>query len=202
MFQEGGYEYDFVHAPVPNEQLCLMCTLVAREAHQVNCYGMIICRGCWRSWKGNVIVCLICSKDLEGKSLQGILAICNINHFKVYCKNKKRGCTWRGELHIWKKSAPLEEQSALIATKWEAMPTSAWTTGRNALISTLTALTRAAEQSQNERVWKLIVSSVQQTLSSECADFGCEHICQREDRLQHTKLQVHDHLQLAMTCRC
>ena len=41
----GGYDFDFV-GDVPAALQCLICTLPAREAQQVDCCGKIFCQSC------------------------------------------------------------------------------------------------------------------------------------------------------------
>ena len=101
---QGGYDYEFSEGPVPDEYLCLICTMVAREAHQINCCGKLVCSGCLEALKdvGNN-KCPTCRKNLQGRHFLDRMAVRTINHFKVYCNNSKSGCTWRGEIQAAEK---------------------------------------------------------------------------------------------------
>ena len=95
---EGGYDYEFVSDPPSHEYICLICTLVAREAQQASCCGKIFCKECLeKSMRANDN-CPHCREDLNGRYFRDMRAIRSINHLKVYCENKKGGCKWKGEL--------------------------------------------------------------------------------------------------------
>lgn len=50
--RDKAQEFEFVD-PVPDELICLICALVARDAHQVTCCGKIFCKGCLEKLDGN-----------------------------------------------------------------------------------------------------------------------------------------------------
>ena len=95
---EGGYDYEFVSDPPPDDYICLICTLVAREAQQASCCGKIFCKQCLKKSMRFNDDCPHCREDLNGKYFPDRRAIRDINQLKVYCENKKEGCTWEGEL--------------------------------------------------------------------------------------------------------
>ena len=99
---EEGYDYEFVGGPPSDEYTCLFCTLVAREAQQARCCGKIFCKQCLEKSTRVKSNCPNCCKVLKGKYCPDKRAIDNINHLKVYCKNKRDGCMWIGELHLAK----------------------------------------------------------------------------------------------------
>lgn len=45
--EAGGYDCQFI-SEVPNSLQCLICTLPARKAHQVDCCGKVFCKSCLR----------------------------------------------------------------------------------------------------------------------------------------------------------
>ena len=95
---EGGYDYEFFSDPPSHEYICLICTLVAKEAQQASCCGKIFCKECLeKSMRANDN-CPHCREDLNGRYFRDMRAIRSINHLKVYCENKKGGCKWKGEL--------------------------------------------------------------------------------------------------------
>ena len=209
MFQEGGYDYEFVNGPAPDEYLCLICTLVAREAHQVNCCGKMICRGCLEGLQKHCNnVCPTCRKDLQGKYFLDTLAIRNINHLEIYCENKKRGCTWSGELQLVEKHLKVEcsimeetkcmycgqfgSYAYISSDHWEECPdlTIDCPNSGCGVKPKRKSLEAHRQQCPKEMV------------CCEYADLGCEHVCLREESLQHSKQQVHFHLHLAIYNRC
>ena len=89
----------FVGGPPADEYTCLICFLVAREAQQASCCGKIFCKQCLEKSLRLNESCPNCREDLNNKYFTDRRAIRDINQLKVYCKNEKEGCMWKGELH-------------------------------------------------------------------------------------------------------
>ena len=96
---EGGYDYELVSNPPPDNYICPICILLARDAQQASCCGKIFCRQCIEKAARANLKCLRCHEDVKRKYFPDTRAICDINQLKVYCKNKEEGCKWKGELH-------------------------------------------------------------------------------------------------------
>ena len=97
VFQNGGYDYQFVDGPLFDDYTCLVCTLVAKEAQQTTCCGRVFCKQCLERMATKSYKCLKC-EDQEGKYFPDKRAIHSIDQLKVYCTNKEGGCRWEGEL--------------------------------------------------------------------------------------------------------
>ena len=95
---EGGYDYEFVSDTQSDDYICLICTLVAREAQQANCCGKIFCRECLEECMRANDNCPHCRHDLNGNYFRDKRAILEINQLKIYCNNKQEGCTWKGKV--------------------------------------------------------------------------------------------------------
>ena len=94
-----GYDYELVSGPPSDDYICLICTLIAREAQQASCCGKIFCKQCLEKSARANNNCPHCREDLNGKYFPDRRAIRDINQLQVYCKNKTEGCKWEGELH-------------------------------------------------------------------------------------------------------
>lgn len=96
----AGYDYEFVNSDIPSEYICLICTLVARDAQQSGCCGRIFCKDCLELLEkiGHRFTCPNCRKELTKNYFTDKNSIRMINNLKVYCPNKLKGCTWTGEL--------------------------------------------------------------------------------------------------------
>ena len=107
----GGYDYEFVD-PVPDDYTCPICTLVQRDAHQVTCCGKIYCKSCLEQLEiynhiihnhyTQSIKCPNCRSKCclaeEYKVFPDRNTISKINHLRIHCTNKERGCKWVGHL--------------------------------------------------------------------------------------------------------
>ena len=99
----GGYDYEFVD-PVPDDYTCPICTLVQRDAHQVTCCGKIYCKSCLEQLKkkANKFECPNCRSSLKEERELTFFpdknTISKINHLRIHCTNKERGCKWVGHL--------------------------------------------------------------------------------------------------------
>ena len=61
---EKGYDHKFVD-PVPNELLCLICLLAARDPQQSTCCGKIFCKTCIDDLKKHSSKCPGCRGDMN-----------------------------------------------------------------------------------------------------------------------------------------
>ena len=57
----GGYDLNFVEDP-PDDLICLICTLMAKDPQQVTCCGKIFCRVCLTEHKKYSDACPQCRK--------------------------------------------------------------------------------------------------------------------------------------------
>ena len=92
---EGGYDYEFVDGPPSDEYICLIYTLVAKEAQQSSCCGKIFCGLCMETLEASDT---LCPNHEYLQYFPDKRAICNISKLKVYCTNKREGCIWKGEV--------------------------------------------------------------------------------------------------------
>ena len=98
MASTGGYDYDFA-AEVPSKYICTICSEVLREARLTECCGQHYCDSCLKKWLAQNAqkTCPQCRQ----KDFQSVLnkeKIREVNELQVYCRNKKDGCGWVGEL--------------------------------------------------------------------------------------------------------
>ncbi|XP_003388778.1 PREDICTED: TNF receptor-associated factor 5-like [Amphimedon queenslandica] len=96
----GGYSYNFVDSDPPDEYLCHICTLVARDPQQVTCCYNIYCKSCLDTLKekGQGFICPTCRSSLEGKYFKDGRVERGIKSLKVYCTNTDSGCRWMGTI--------------------------------------------------------------------------------------------------------
>ena len=96
----GGHSYKFVDGDLPDEYLCHICTLVARDPQQVTCCYNIYCKSCLDTLKekGQGFVCPTCRSSLEGKYFKDGRAERGIKSLKVHCTNTDSGCQWMGTI--------------------------------------------------------------------------------------------------------
>ena len=57
----GGHDLEFVNEP-PDALVCLICTLVARDPHQMDCCGRVYCQLCLSEHKKHSDLCPQCRK--------------------------------------------------------------------------------------------------------------------------------------------
>ena len=62
--KENGYDHKFVE-PVPNELLCLICLLAARDPQQSTCCGKVFCETCVDELKKHSNKCPGCRGDMN-----------------------------------------------------------------------------------------------------------------------------------------
>ena len=91
-----GYSYEFLEFPL-EMYYCSVCGLVARDITLVSCCGNKFCRRCVEPIKDRNDSCPICNGQhysvMEASDYYN-----KINALHIYCKNKKKGCNWQGEL--------------------------------------------------------------------------------------------------------
>ena len=94
---EGDYSYNSVDNP-PDDTVCHICSLVARDPQHVTCCCKIFCKTCLDT-EGQGFVCPICGSSLrmkyfkDGRTEQGIKSL------NVYCTNTDSGCQWMGNIN-------------------------------------------------------------------------------------------------------
>ena len=96
----SGYDCEFVDSVCKDIQTdCSICLLILREPYMVQCCGNRFCRSCLEGIQAapSDTPCPLCKQKIAvampDKQLERLL-----NEKLVYCSNKKRGCTWSGEL--------------------------------------------------------------------------------------------------------
>ena len=96
----GGYSYKFVNGDPPDEYLCHICTLVARDPQQVTCCYKIYCKSCLDTLKkkGQGFICPTCRCSLEGKYFKDGRGERGIKSLKIHCTNTDGGCQWTGTI--------------------------------------------------------------------------------------------------------
>ena len=68
----GGYDHNFIESP-PDEFVCLICHLVARNPQQLLCCGKLCCNSCLKESRKHTEDCPQCRKrassfqDIRGK---------------------------------------------------------------------------------------------------------------------------------------
>ena len=95
-----GYDYQLVNGTPPDEYICLLCHLLARDAHQANCCGKIFCQNCLESRRNRSsgYTCPNCYSPLAGKYFKDTRTDYDIRHLQIYCTNKEKGCNWQGNI--------------------------------------------------------------------------------------------------------
>ena len=94
----GGYDYVFVESPPSAFRThCPICQLILRDPYQVKCCGSIFCHSCIERIQADHKPCPICRENsfdmFEDKGLKHALS-----QLHVFCKHRKDGCMWKGEL--------------------------------------------------------------------------------------------------------
>ncbi|XP_003383554.1 PREDICTED: TNF receptor-associated factor 4-like [Amphimedon queenslandica] len=98
----GGYDYTFVDGDPPSSYICLICTLVSRDPHQVSCCYNIYCKSCLdkhrkKSSRNGRFSCPACRKllDLRSYFKDGRMER-EIKGLKVRCTIEE--CDWKGTI--------------------------------------------------------------------------------------------------------
>ena len=94
-------DYLFVNGAPPEDYVCAICTLVARNPHQVSCCGGIFCKNCLKSLESTYKEpsCPFCRKILTNKFFKDSRAERYIEKLQIYCTNNDKGCTWDGKIN-------------------------------------------------------------------------------------------------------
>ena len=87
----GGYNHKFVDPP--DDLICRICTLIAREPHQANCCGKIFCID---ELQGRSKACPSCRK--RPRVFNDCLSEKRIKTLRLSCENEESGCRWLGKL--------------------------------------------------------------------------------------------------------
>ena len=87
-----GYDYQLVNGTPPDGYICLLCHLLARDAHQANCCGRIFCRNCLESRRNrsSEYTCPNCHSPLDGKYFKDKEQIVTYVIFKSTVPTRKR----------------------------------------------------------------------------------------------------------------
>ena len=98
-----GFDYELVNGEPPDDCMCVLCRLLARDARQTECCGRILCESCLDRYKKSSLTfkCPNCRQYFEGKHFKDTRTDRAICQLQVYCTNKDNGCSWEGEvMHI------------------------------------------------------------------------------------------------------
>lgn len=87
----SGYDLRFAEPP-PEDLVCQVCRLVAKEPQQISCCGKVFCETCIPASE----VCPKCNKP--AKTFPDLRSNKQIKLLKVSCPNEDGGCTWTGSL--------------------------------------------------------------------------------------------------------
>ena len=91
----NGYMYKFIDS-LPEDMICLICQLAARNPHQRNCCGKIFCKACLDEHEKHSNQCPNCRQN--GKNFYDKRSERQIKSLKMSCENEEKGCDWQGEL--------------------------------------------------------------------------------------------------------
>ncbi|XP_019862374.1 PREDICTED: TNF receptor-associated factor 2-like isoform X2 [Amphimedon queenslandica] len=98
----GGYDYTFVDGDPPSNYICLICTLVSRDPHQVSCCYNIYCKSCLdkhrkKNSRNGTFRCPACREllDLRSYFKDGRMER-EIKALKVQCTIEE--CDWKGTI--------------------------------------------------------------------------------------------------------
>ncbi len=94
--QKGGYDYEFVETP-PEYLECSICLLTLRDPHVSSCCGNHFCQPCISRVQAANRLCPLCNESEFTTLLhKGVLR--TINSLTVFCKWRRLGCDWKGEI--------------------------------------------------------------------------------------------------------
>ena len=77
--------------------LCLICTNVCRESHQVTCCGRVFCKSCIEQVKTRSGSCPNC-RHISVDTFSDQRSDRQIKHLRISCCNEEDGCSWSGTL--------------------------------------------------------------------------------------------------------
>ena len=100
---DGGYDFEFVDTPM-DMLICKICHRPSREPYLSACCGHTFCKSCYEVsikrhpvTKGGSGGCPLCRSE-EFKCVHNKQIERAIKSLKLFCTNKKEGCTWEGEI--------------------------------------------------------------------------------------------------------
>ncbi len=94
----GGYDYTFVDDP-PDDTVCQICRLVAKDPSQMDCCGKIYCNSCLTELDEYVSSWLTCPNCRRaGKRFRDHRSDRQIKSLKIMCTKAGEGCDWVGML--------------------------------------------------------------------------------------------------------
>ena len=96
----GGYDVQFVQSP-PDLVKCVICCLPSKNPYLSECCGHIFCKTCLYQYINNTptaCVCPVC-KARNFNTFSNKQIDREVKSLHVYCTNKEKGCTWKGELN-------------------------------------------------------------------------------------------------------
>ena len=92
----GGYEYEFVDPPNPNE-ICGICFLPVRDPQQTKCVcAKVYCRSCYDKQKNTAGTCPTCRQTFEVFPDQNMNR--RVKGLRIKCISTN--CQWVNELHL------------------------------------------------------------------------------------------------------
>ena len=94
----GGHDLNFTEPP--DDLVCMICHLVAREAQQVECCGKVFCRSCIEKVRTRLGSCPNCRK-LAPKIFVDLRSERHIKQLKLSCENESAGCSWTGTMEAY-----------------------------------------------------------------------------------------------------
>ena len=97
---EGGYDLKFDDPP--DDLVCLVCHMVARDARQVECCGKVFCKYCIEEVNSRLGHCPNCRKK-SPNIFTDHHTDRQVKQLKVTCDNEEKGCQWTGTLGDYKK---------------------------------------------------------------------------------------------------
>ena len=107
------YDLTFTENP-PEDLICQICHLVAKEPQQVGCCGKVYCKDCISHPRGTPeSVCPKCKAPTH--CFPDLRSERQIKLLKISCKNESSGCQWTGTLEEWERGHKV--QCAFAATQ-------------------------------------------------------------------------------------
>ena len=89
--------YDLVK-PAPDKYNCMICSGLLERPVLMSCCGQHFCESCLKKWYAEQgKKCPHC-RNIGVTYLLNKERVRDINELRVYCSNKSKGCTWKGEL--------------------------------------------------------------------------------------------------------
>ncbi len=119
----GGYDVELKNSSSLSIYKCPICLLVMKEPyHLVTCpCGANFCRTCIEPVYSKKPSCPVCSSDCKSITPNVYLKL-QIENERVFCKHRKDGCTWEGDLRNFE--SHLSDPSKLFGEKCQFHPES------------------------------------------------------------------------------